>query len=200
MVNIRRALQRPAAAAGLSRLDGHAWRRLHTVQHLKQPPAHKLQVRPVVQVLHVTGRDVQVVVGPVVLEVVVVGQLVGHLHAAQQRRLVRPAARHVAHGVPAPANDQRGHAERLDVCNAVAVALERQVEAAQPVAAEAVGAALQHHRARLELLHDLADHGPEHGAVGLVVHAVPKREVDGVVLAAAVANVAAGAGAGGVGG
>jgi hypothetical protein len=51
------------------------------------------------------------------------------------------------------------------------------------------GAHLQHDGAGLEGLHDLADHGPEDGLEGLVVHAVVQREVDGVVLPVAVPHV-----------
>ena len=56
-----------------------------------------------VLVAHVGGGDVQLEVGAKVLEVVVVRQLVGDLHAEGHRRLVRPAPGHVSDGVAAAA-------------------------------------------------------------------------------------------------
>ena len=69
------------------------------------------------------------------------------------------------------------------------MALERQVEAAEPVPGERVGAALQHDGRGLVALHDLGHDGHEDVVVAVVVDAVPEREVDGVVLALAGADV-----------
>ena len=56
-----------------------------------------------VLVAHVGGGDVQLEVGAEVLEVVVVGELVGDLDPEGDRSLVRPAPGHVADGVAATA-------------------------------------------------------------------------------------------------
>ena len=49
--------------------------------------------------------------------------------------------------------------------------LERQVEASETVAGQAVGAALQHDGARVERRHDLRDHRLEDRLVDVVVDA-----------------------------
>ena len=61
-----------------------------------------------VLVAHVGRGNVQLKVGAEVLEVVVVGQLVGDFHSEGDRRLVRPAPRHVSDGVSAAAWDWDG--------------------------------------------------------------------------------------------
>lgn len=58
---------------------------------------------------------------------------------------------------------------------------QRQVEASQSIAGETVGAALQHHGARLELVHDLLNDWAEDGPEALVVHAVVQGAVDRAV-------------------
>ncbi len=68
--------------------------------------------------------------------------------------------------------------------------LHAQIEAAQPVARQAVAAALQHNRLGPVPLHDAADDGLEDVLVGPVVDAVAQGEVDGVVFAVADADVA----------
>jgi hypothetical protein len=66
--------------------------------------------------------------------------------------------------------------------DALGVAVEREIETAEAVARERVGAALQHNGARLVDLHDLADDGLEDGLVRRIVHTVPQRTVDRVPL------------------
>ena len=128
-------------------------------------------------------------VGPEVLEVVVVGQLVGDLRTEGDGRLVGPAPGHVADGVAAATEEHEGQVVLLHELDALGVALEGQVEAAETVAAERVGSALEDDRRGLVGLHDLGHDRHEDVLVGLVVDAVAQREVDRVVLALARANV-----------
>jgi hypothetical protein len=58
-------------------------------------------------------------------------------------RLVGPAPGHVSYGVAAATEHHQRDAELLDVLDAGPVALDAQVEAAQPVVGQAVGAALE---------------------------------------------------------
>ena len=69
------------------------------------------------------------------------------------------------------------------------MALEGEVEAAEPVAGEGVCAALQDDGRGLVALHDLGHDGHEDVVVAVVVDAVAQREVDRVVLALARADV-----------
>mmetsp|Transcript_34168 Transcript_34168/g.89845 ORF Transcript_34168/g.89845 Transcript_34168/m.89845 type:complete len:341 (+) Transcript_34168:415-1437(+) len=141
------------------------------------------EVLRLVEVLHGRRRDVQLVFRPVVLVVIVERQLVRHLLAEDHGRLVRPAARDVPDRVTAAAEDECGNLLREHEADAVGVAVDGQIEAAQPVARQRVRATLQYDRARLVPLHDLADNRLEDRLVGGIVHAVLQRVVDGVVLA-----------------
>ena len=58
-----------------------------------------------------------------------------------------------------------------------------EVEAAEPIARERVGAALQHERSRLIDLHHLLHDGHKDSLIALVVNAVLERNVERVVLA-----------------
>lgn len=58
----------------------------------------------------------------------------------QDARLVCPAARHVAHGVPAPPQHQRGKAIVGHEAHATRVAANGEVKHAQPVTGNAIGA------------------------------------------------------------
>ncbi len=62
-----------------------------------------------------------------------IGEGVWEVHAQHAAGLVAPAARHVAHGVPAAPQDQHGHVELGQELHAVGMALEAQIEAAQTV-------------------------------------------------------------------
>ena len=66
---------------------------------------------------------------------------------------------------------------------------EGDVEAAKSVSWQRIGATLEHNGRRLVGLHDLGHDGHEDVLVVFVVDTVAKREVDGVVLALAGANV-----------
>ena len=57
-----------------------------------------------------------------------------HLLVEAERRLVRPAARHVADGVPAPPHNHQRLAEALHELNTLAVTLYGQVERSEAVA------------------------------------------------------------------
>mmetsp|Transcript_6128 Transcript_6128/g.20644 ORF Transcript_6128/g.20644 Transcript_6128/m.20644 type:complete len:351 (+) Transcript_6128:838-1890(+) len=128
-------------------------------------------------------------VGPKILVIVVHRELILELHAEEAARLVRPAARDVSDGVPAAAEDEDRHVESLHVLQALGVAFDGEVEAAESVAAERVRAGLKHHRVRLVHLHHLAHDGLEELLVGEIVNPVFERHVHGVVLARAVAQV-----------
>mmetsp|Transcript_21755 Transcript_21755/g.64501 ORF Transcript_21755/g.64501 Transcript_21755/m.64501 type:complete len:428 (+) Transcript_21755:163-1446(+) len=160
----------------------HVRRRLQLPQVLEDLGLDLLEVLGDVEVLHARGRVVQLVVRPIVLVVVVVREVVRDLLIQHHGRLVRPAARHVADRVAAAAQDERGHLLLQHKAHALGVPPDGQVEAAEPVAAERVGAALQHDSAGLVHLHDLPDHGLEDGGVRGVVDAVLERKVDRVVL------------------
>ena len=99
--------------------------------------------------------DLQRVVRPVVLVVVVDGQFIWDLLAEADCGLVGPAARHVLYGVPAAAKHEHGDVELLCVLEAAAVALDREVEGAKAVPGERVRTALHDNRLRLEAVHHL---------------------------------------------
>mmetsp|Transcript_21460 Transcript_21460/g.55233 ORF Transcript_21460/g.55233 Transcript_21460/m.55233 type:complete len:327 (-) Transcript_21460:288-1268(-) len=170
-------------------MEGDGGRRWQRAQLLQEPLADLVEVLGRVQVLHVRRRDVQLEVRRVVLEVVVVGQLVGHILAQGNGRLIRPAARHIADRVPTAAKHERRQIEAEHKIDARRVPLDRHVEAPQPIARERVGTALQHHRVWLESVHDLLDHGLEDVLVRHVVDPVAQREVDRVVLPRARAHI-----------
>ena len=66
---------------------------------LQQPGPDLVHVLGRVLIAHVAGRDVELEVGPKVLEVVIVGQLVGNVLVQGHGSLVGPAAGHVPDGV-----------------------------------------------------------------------------------------------------
>ena len=173
----------------------HAGRVRQHAQVLDQLALDLVQVLVRVLIGHVGRTDVELEVGPVVLEVVVVGQLVGDVGAERQRGLVGPGARHIADGVAAAAEQQQRQVVALHELDAASVALEREVEAAEAVARQRVGAALQHDGVGLIELHHLGHDRLKDGVVDVVVDAVAERKVDGVVLALAGADVAQVAGA-----
>mmetsp|Transcript_13112 Transcript_13112/g.28757 ORF Transcript_13112/g.28757 Transcript_13112/m.28757 type:complete len:211 (-) Transcript_13112:538-1170(-) len=144
---------------------------------------------PLVHIGRVGGGQVQFEVGSVVLEEVVVGQLVGDVNPQQHGGLVGPTASHVAYCVPAPAQHQRGHVERLYVLDALGVPVQREVEAAQPITGKRIRPALQHDGGGSVHLHDLVQHRLEHCLVGTVVDALLQGHVDTVVLAGFRADV-----------
>ena len=90
-------------------------------QVLEQPRLDLVQVLWRVLVGHVGRADVQLEVGPEVLEVVVVGQLVGHVHVERHGRLVGPAARHVTDRVAAAAQQQQRQVVPLDELHTLGV-------------------------------------------------------------------------------
>ena len=155
-----------------------------------------LEVLARVGVVHVVARDVELELGAKVLEVLVERQVAAHLDAARQARLERPRARDVANRVAAAADDDHGHVEGAHEGDALGVARHAQVERAELVARERVGAALEDDGARAVPVHDVLQDGAEHAAVAVVVDAVLERVVDGVALAAPLALVALGARAG----
>ena len=98
-----------------------------------------------------------------------------------------PGAGDVARGVAAAAEDEEGDAALDGVAlgegDAGAVAVDVEVETAEPVVAEGVGAALEDDGGRVVVLDRVADDVLEEVGVGVVVDAVVERDVDGVVVA-----------------
>ena len=111
------------------------------------------------------------------------GQLVVHLGADAETRLVRPQPRDVARRVAAAAEHEGGQVELLDEGEAGAVRLDAEVEAAQAVAAEGVGAALQHDGGGVVGRDRGADDVGEQARVLVVLDAVVQGHVEGVVRA-----------------
>mmetsp|Transcript_36157 Transcript_36157/g.116436 ORF Transcript_36157/g.116436 Transcript_36157/m.116436 type:complete len:332 (+) Transcript_36157:111-1106(+) len=176
---------------------------LHTRRALQHPQVfedllpHGVEVLPRVCVLHGwRWRHLQRKVGGEVLVVVVPRQVLGELLPQHHRRLVRPAASDVADRVPAPPQHKRRQVVRQHVPQALGVAAVGQVKAAEPVARERVGAALQDERAGAVEAHHLLHHRLEQPLVRVVVHPVAQRHVDRVVLARPDADVLDVAGAG----
>mmetsp|Transcript_43560 Transcript_43560/g.130630 ORF Transcript_43560/g.130630 Transcript_43560/m.130630 type:complete len:274 (+) Transcript_43560:125-946(+) len=158
------------------------WQAAQVLQHLDLD-ALELIVR--VGVLHVGDRNAQALGVEVVVVLIErrLREVVGQVDAHETSRLVTPAARHIAQSVAATAQHEHRDVVLLQELKAVAVALHGQVEAAKPVARQAVRAAAQHDRPRLVHLHDLGhDRLKEHLVAG-VVHAVFQRHVHRVVLA-----------------
>ena len=145
----------------------------------------------VVQVLSRVGvccpvvNDVRMetVVGAKVGEVVVGGEVVGQVNAGEDRGLVGPAAGDVPNGVPAASEDDHGDVEGLHEAHALAVAFDGEVEAAEPVRGEGVGAALEDDDRGPEGVHDLGHDGLEDVGVGGVVDGLVERDVHRVELA-----------------
>ena len=92
-----------------------------------------------------------------------------------------PGSGNVAWCVAASAADEEGEVECLDEGDAGAVCADVEVEAAESVAAERVGAALEDDRAGAVGLDAGADDVLEELDVGVVVDAVVEGHVEGVV-------------------
>mmetsp|Transcript_21840 Transcript_21840/g.55418 ORF Transcript_21840/g.55418 Transcript_21840/m.55418 type:complete len:490 (-) Transcript_21840:14-1483(-) len=170
-------------------VERHAGCVVDLAQVLEEALLDLVEVLGRVEVLHIAGGDVQLEVRRVVLEIVVIGQLVLDLFAERDGRLVGPAARDVADGVAAAAEQQRGQIELEHEVDALGVSLDREVEAAEPVARQRVGAALQHHGVGLIGVDDALDDRLKDVLVRHVVDAVTQREVDRVVLSLPRAHV-----------
>mmetsp|Transcript_11210 Transcript_11210/g.24142 ORF Transcript_11210/g.24142 Transcript_11210/m.24142 type:complete len:274 (+) Transcript_11210:1586-2407(+) len=166
----------------------HRWQVRQVLQHLD---LDLLQLFARVGVLHVAHSNTQALRVQVVVVLSQGGfrQVVRQVQAHHAAGLVRPASRHVAQRVASPAQHQHGHVVLLQELQAVAVALQAQVEAAQPVAAQAVSSTAHHNGLRLEHLHHLGHDGLIQHLVAVVVHTVLERHIDGVALALAGANV-----------
>mmetsp|Transcript_9054 Transcript_9054/g.30018 ORF Transcript_9054/g.30018 Transcript_9054/m.30018 type:complete len:336 (+) Transcript_9054:57-1064(+) len=180
-VNVERV--RVESRARVARLDAHVWRVLQLRQRLEELLLGLQKHGGSVLVLHVGDGDVQLVVGGVIVHVLVPGHRVRDWLVGQLGCLIRPAARHIAHGVTAAAQHEHRDAEALDVLEARRVPTDRQIPAADPVARQRVGAAAQHHRRRLEVLHHLVHDRDEDALVSRVVHSRQQRKVERVVLA-----------------
>lgn len=105
------------------------------------------------------------------------------VRADEDRSLVRPRPRDISGRVPATAHHEHRDAETLDEAHAAPVPADVQVEAPESVVAEAVCAALEHDRGRVEGLDGGLDHVLEEVRVAFVVDAVVERHVDCIVLA-----------------
>ena len=94
---------------------------------------------------------------------------------------MRPEAGDVARGVAAAAEDEGGEVEFLDGGDAGAVGADVEVEAAEAIAAEGVGAALEDDGRGVVGGDAGGDDFVEEGGVGVVVDAVEQGDVEGVV-------------------
>ncbi|BAS72907.1 Os01g0586450, partial [Oryza sativa Japonica Group] len=110
--------------------------------------------------------------------------------------LIAPAGGDVVDGVAAAAEEEERQVEAADEADALGVAARGQVQLAEPVAGEGVGAALQHDGLRLEHLHHPRHDRLEQPVVLLVADAHAHRHVQRAVAAGALlADVGDGAGA-----
>mmetsp|Transcript_6513 Transcript_6513/g.18748 ORF Transcript_6513/g.18748 Transcript_6513/m.18748 type:complete len:336 (-) Transcript_6513:672-1679(-) len=148
---------------------------------------HGQQLLLAVGVLHVAHGDAQLVGVHVVVELrqCLLRQVVVEVVAQHAAGLVAPTPCHVAHGVPPAPQQQKRHIEAGHVLDALRVPLQAQIEAPQPVAAEAVGAAAHDHCLWLVHLHHLGHDRLEDELVGGIVHALLQRHVHAVLGAAA---------------
>src|SRR5687768_14907800 len=88
-----------------------------------------------------------------------------HLPTDKHTGLESPGTRNVAHGVATASKDQCRKAKTLDVAHAVSVAIHAEVEAAKPIAGQAVSSTLQDYSLWLVVLHDIFDNRLEDGLV-----------------------------------
>ena len=101
-----------------------------------------------------------------------------HVGADADARFVGPQARDVARRVASAAEDQQREVEGLGVGDAGAVGTDVEVEAAEAVAAEGVGAALEDDGGGVVRLHAGADDVAEEFDVLVVVDAVVEGHVE----------------------
>ncbi|KAJ6264428.1 Chromatin modification-related protein png1 [Drechslerella dactyloides] len=168
-----------------------ARRALEIAQLLEHLLPRELQVLPRVLVLVLGAREVRVQLilrAPPGAELRV-RQLVVQLEVETESRLVRPQPRDVSGRVPAAAEDEQRESERFDKVDAGPVRLDVEVEAAEAVAAEGVGAALEDDCAGAVGEQDGLGDALEEEEVAIVVDAVFQGHVEAVVAAVAGADV-----------
>lgn len=115
-----------------------------------------------IHVVHVALDNFQTVTRSEPLKVLVPGQVEVYLvlNTKRARCLERPCARDVLDGVPAAAQKHEGDVLLADVLHTACVPLHREVETAEFVPRERVGAALEHDGGGLEDVDDLVDDLP----------------------------------------
>ena len=91
--------------------------------------------------------------------------------------LVGPEPCHVARRVPAAAEDEHGPVEGFREGDALPVRADVEVETPQAIAAEGVGAALEHDRSRVVSLDARSDDVFEQPDVALIIDAIGQRDV-----------------------
>jgi hypothetical protein len=69
------------------------------------------------------------------------------------------------------------------------VSLDRQVETTETISRQTVGATLQDDRTGRKHLHDFANHWAKDAPVGIIIHTIVEREVNGIVLSLGVTTV-----------
>ncbi|RUS32932.1 hypothetical protein BC938DRAFT_473769 [Jimgerdemannia flammicorona] len=129
------------------------------------------------------------VIGREVLHVLILGQIVGDVGINNDRGLIGPASGDIANGIAAAANDQERQFELLDKAHALAMGLNREVEATEAVAAEGVGAALEDNGRGAECVNGGLHDGLEKVDVGNIINTVTERDVDRVIFAQGGANL-----------
>ena len=71
-----------------------------------------------IQIIHIVGVNVQLIVGAVILNVLAERHLIVELHVEAARRLVRPAARNITNRVAAAAQQKHGHTKCFTMLHA----------------------------------------------------------------------------------
>lgn len=117
------------------------------------------------------------------------GERVGERSADKDGGFICPAARDVVHSVAAAAEDQEGHVEFTDVVDAGAMCFDGEVEGAEAVAAEGVGAALEDDGGGTEGFNGAGNDSAEDGEIRVVINAVEKRDVESEVFTQAIAVI-----------
>lgn len=91
---------------------------------------------------------------------------------------VCPEAGYVTRGISAAAEDEQWEVEGLDKGDAGAVGADVEIEAAQPVAAKGIGAALEDYSRRSVMLNAWPDNVAEEADIVVVFDAVVERDVE----------------------
>lgn len=163
----------------------HAGRALQIPQLLSNPPDQLLQIRPIVLVFELAvfaqRREQRLIGREVIEEGCMRRQGFVERGVDTDARFVRPETRDVAGGVAAAAEDEQWEVEGLDEGDAGAVGADVEIEAAQSVAAEGVGAALEHDGRGSVVLDAGTDDVAEEADVVVVFDAVVEGDVERVM-------------------
>ena len=138
--------------------------------------------------------DLAALLGIVVVENILLGNVVANLGAQHQPRLVGPAPRHVLNRVTASSQQHHRQPEALHEGQQLGMALDGQIEMAQFVLGEGVSSALDDQHIWDIGVHDFLHDLTEELDVGHIGHARLEGDVDCVVFAMVLADGIEGAG------